>query len=50
MVPWMDFLYWTAFARIAHCVLFWHIHDDGDFIPFMLHVDDDVWSLISTDP
>lgn len=47
MVPYAEWLYWSALAASLHAILWWHVFPSGDFQPYLMPVDDAVWRLIT---
>ena len=46
MVPYSEWLYYSAIATALHAIVFWHVHPDGDFQPYLFPVPEHVWRLI----
>jgi hypothetical protein len=36
MVPWLDYMFYTALAEAFDCVVWWHIFPDGDYRPYLM--------------
>ena len=46
MVPYSEWLYYSAIAQALHCLIYWHVWENGDFIPLLQPVDDKTWQAI----
>jgi hypothetical protein len=45
-ITWREYLLYTAIAKALHAVVFWHVRESGDFIPFLMPVTEETWRLI----
>jgi hypothetical protein len=46
MVPYADYLFITELAHAVHAIVFWHVWEDGTYIPLMLPVDEETWRMV----
>jgi hypothetical protein len=46
MIPSAIYLYWKVLAADLHCILWWHVFSNGDYLPLMQPVDDETWELM----
>ena len=46
MVPVDDWIFYNTLALTCHAIVFWHVHPDGDYQPYLFPVPAHVWRLI----
>ena len=46
MVPWPEYIYYSAIATALHAIIWWHLFPDGNFQPYLMPVSDEVWAAI----